>query len=67
MLRVAPFDFARDWAQYCSLYHRLHGHPVDQAYVNWRFLENPAGQEFGFGDWDSSKLVGFAGMEPRKI
>jgi len=67
MIEIKPFDFAKDWSHYCGLHHRARGRSVDQVYVNWKFLENPAGQGFGYGAWDNDRLVGLAGMEPRKF
>lgn len=67
MIDIKSFDFRKNWCQFCGLYHAVYGRPVDQAYVNWKFLENPAGEAFGYGAWDSDRLVGFVSLTPYRV
>lgn len=67
MIDIRQFDFKGDWSQFCRLYHAVYGRPVDQAYVNWKFLENPAGEALGYGAWDKDKLVGFTAIWPYRF
>ncbi len=67
MIDIRPFDFVKNWSQFCGLYHSVYGRAVDQAYVNWKFLESPAGKAFGFGAWEDEKLVGFVALCPYKF
>lgn len=67
MIDIRPFDFEKDWSQFCRLYHAVYGRQVDQAYVNWKFLENPAGEAFGYGAWDGENLVGFVSLTPYRF
>ncbi len=67
MIDIKPFDFTKDWSQFCRLYHTVYGSSIDQAYVNWKLLDNPFGQAFGYGAWDGDKLVGFVALTPYRF
>lgn len=67
MIEIRPFDFTRDWTHYCGLHHRARGRAVDQAFIKWRYFDNPAGRPIAFGSWDKESLVGFAALIPQRF
>jgi len=54
-MTISPFDFTKHWTQYCGLHHEARGKPVDQAFINWKYLDNPAGQALVYGIWENNK------------
>jgi len=56
MIEIRPFDFAKDWTHYCALHHQARGRAVDQAFIKWKYFDNPAGQPIAYGAWDDDRL-----------
>jgi hypothetical protein len=67
MIDIRPFDFRRDWKPFCQLYQKTFGHEVNKTYCDWKFLNNPFGEAFGFAAWDSDKLIGFVSVWPLRF
>jgi predicted N-acetyltransferase YhbS len=67
MTDIKPFDFRRDWKQFCQLYQKTFGREVNKAYCDWKFLNNPFGEAFGFAAWDNNKLIGFVSVWPLRF
>jgi hypothetical protein len=40
---------------------------VDQSFITWKYLENPAGQAIARGAWDGGRLTGFAALLPQRF
>jgi hypothetical protein len=66
-MEIKPFDFARQWPQYCALHLEATGDPVDQVYLKWKYQDNPAGPALAFGAWEGDRLMGFAALIPRRF
>jgi hypothetical protein len=67
MTDIKPFDFRRDWKPFCQLYQKTFGREINKAYCDWKFLNNPFGEAFGFGAWHRDKLAGFVCVWPLRF
>lgn len=64
MIEIREFDFGKECPAFMGLYYTVYKKAVNEAYCQWKFIDNPFGQAFGFGAWDGDNLVGFVALTP---